>query len=44
MYSYNSQKGLESYYDPFAKLFCVRINNAPEIGDFYKVNDTEPTN
>jgi hypothetical protein len=37
-FSYNSERGLENYYDPFAQLFCVQINNAPPIGEYYSEN------
>lgn len=43
-YEFNKNQGLETYIDPFTKLFCVKISNAPEIGRFYLVNETEPTN
>lgn len=37
-YEYNSQNGLEQYYDPFIKLFCVRINNSPNTGEYFLSN------
>ena len=30
--------------DPFQKLFCVRVNNAPEIGVYFTANNTIPSN
>ena len=43
-FEYNSKKGLENYVSPFAKLFCVQVNNAPDIGKYYKSNSTVPGN
>jgi len=43
-FDYNSQKGLEAYFDPFSALMCVQINNAPDIADFYIANNTITSN
>ena len=41
-FDYNQKQGLEKYIDPFAKLFCVKVNNSPDIGNYFLVNETEP--
>jgi hypothetical protein len=32
---YNRNEGLTSYVGPMENLFCVGLNNAPEIGNYY---------
>lgn len=44
LYTYNTQRGLYNYIDPFAKLTCVKVSNAPEIGKYYLENSDITTN
>lgn len=43
MYDFNKMKGVQDYIDPFARLFCVKINNSPHM-DLYWVDKTDLTN
>jgi len=38
LFEYNQKNGLSNYIDPFTQLFCVRFNNAPEMGTYYLEN------
>lgn len=35
-YEFNRKKGLMNYITPFAQLFCVQQDNAPEFAKFFK--------
>ena len=45
-YKFNNQQGLNTYFDPFLKLVCVAIRNAPEMDYYYlsKPMDAETKN
>lgn len=32
---YNKHHAANNYIDPLRQIFCVRFNNAPEIGDYW---------
>jgi hypothetical protein len=38
-YKFNNEQGLNTYFDPFLKLVCVSINNAPDM-DYFYVSET----
>ena len=35
---------MENYVSPFSKLFCIQVNNAPAIGEYFTANSTVPGN
>jgi hypothetical protein len=39
---YNSNKGLLRYYDPMARLLCVELDFAPDIGEYFPDLSTSP--
>lgn len=39
MYYYNKFHGLSNYMDPFARLFCVKYDWSPIMGNYWKPND-----
>lgn len=43
-FEFNSQRGLETYIDPFTELFCVSINNSPEVGEYFLTNSSLQSN
>lgn len=40
---YNQNHGLTHYIGPLVNLFCIKYNNAPPIGNYYKANEEKPT-
>ena len=41
-YKFNSEKGLLTYYEPFVTAFCIQINNAPAIGNYFQATKNLP--
>ena len=39
---YNTKNGLLRYYDPLARLLCVEMDFAPDIGLYYPDANTDP--
>jgi hypothetical protein len=39
IYQYNKKRGLNAYFDPFTKLFCVYISNSPKMDFYYEQKD-----
>jgi hypothetical protein len=35
IYQYNRNHGLNAYFDPFTKLFCIYISNSPKMDYYY---------
>lgn len=43
IYDYNKTRGISNYIDPFAQLFCVKLNWSPKIGYYYHERTDELT-